>query len=44
MQQGLVQRTPRGRVLAGAAYHHLGLAAPPPSPVQTGLFASDSDE
>jgi len=44
MQQGFVQRTPRGRVLAGAAYGHLGLSAPPPSPLQTGLFSSDSDE
>ncbi|HJT42202.1 MAG TPA: Holliday junction branch migration DNA helicase RuvB [Rhizomicrobium sp.] len=44
MQQGFVQRTPRGRVLAGAAYGHLGLAPPPQSPVQTGLFASDSDD
>src|SRR5206468_7808120 len=26
MQQGLIQRTPRGRILAGAAYGHLGLA------------------
>ncbi|HKQ44519.1 MAG TPA: Holliday junction branch migration DNA helicase RuvB [Rhizomicrobium sp.] len=44
MQQGFVQRTPRGRVLAGAAYGHLGLAPPPQSPVQTGLFAGDGDE
>src|SRR6187455_381336 len=43
MQQGFVQRTPRGRVLASAAYGHLGLAAPTQSPVQTGLF-SDDDE
>ncbi len=27
MQQGFVQRTPRGRILAGAAYGHLGLHA-----------------
>lgn len=44
MQQGFVQRTPRGRVLASAAYGHLGLAAPPQVAAQTGLFASDSDE
>jgi Holliday junction DNA helicase RuvB len=44
MQQGLIQRTPRGRVLAGAAYGHLGLPAPPSSPAQTGLFASDDDD
>src|SRR5215475_1145769 len=34
MQQGFVQRTPRGRVLASAAYGHLGLHAPPQSPLQ----------
>jgi Holliday junction DNA helicase RuvB len=43
MQQGFVQRTPRGRVLASAAYGHLGLAAPPQSPVQTGLFHADDE-
>ena len=44
MQQGFVQRTPRGRVLASAAYGHLGLSTPPQAAAQTGLFASDSDE
>ena len=29
IQQGLLQRTPRGRALAGAGYHYLGLEAPP---------------
>ena len=29
LQQGFLQRTPRGRVLAAAAYRHLGLIAPP---------------
>jgi len=43
MQQGFVQRTPRGRVLASGAYGHLGLAAPPQNPAQTGLFADDGD-
>src|SRR6202789_2609195 len=43
MQQGLVQRTPRGRVLTSAAYGHLGLKAPLSAPLQTGLF-SDEDE
>ena len=38
MQQGFVQRTPRGRLLTGAAYGHLGLAQPPQSPAQIGLF------
>ena len=28
LQQGLLQRTPRGRMLAAKAWHHLGLAAP----------------
>ena len=42
MQQGFVQRTPRGRVLAGAAYGHLGLK-PPANPVQTGLFSDDGE-
>ena len=44
MQQGLVQRTPRGRMLTSAAYGHLGLATPAQSPVQTGLFAGDADD
>jgi len=43
MQQGFVQRTPRGRLLTGAAYGHLGLAAPPQSPAQIGLFSDDKD-
>lgn len=29
LQQGFIQRTPRGRVLAAAAYRHLGLTPPP---------------
>ncbi len=29
LQQGLIQRTPRGRMLAQRAWTHLGLAAPP---------------
>jgi len=33
LQQGLIQRTPRGRVLSATAWTHLGLAAPkPPGP------------
>lgn len=31
IQQGLLARTPRGRVVTAAAYHHLGLQAPPPA-------------
>jgi Holliday junction DNA helicase RuvB len=29
IQQGLIMRTPRGRVARPAAWHHLGLAPPP---------------
>jgi Holliday junction DNA helicase RuvB len=43
MQQGFVQRTPRGRVLTSAAYGHLGLTAPPAGPLQNGLFAEDGE-
>jgi holliday junction DNA helicase RuvB len=42
MQQGFVQRTPRGRLLTSQAYGHLGLAAPPRDPAQTGLFSDES--
>ncbi len=38
LQQGLIQRTPRGRMLAPRAWVHLGLQAPKPSG-QAGLFA-----
>jgi Holliday junction DNA helicase RuvB len=44
LQQGFVQRTPRGRMLTGAAYGHLGLAPPPRDPQQMGLFSDDKDE
>lgn len=37
LQQGLIQRTPRGRMLAPRAWAHLGLAVPP-SPGQSDLF------
>ena len=37
LQQGLIQRTPRGRMLAQKGWTHLGLAAPQP-PAQQGLF------
>ncbi|WP_126976952.1 Holliday junction branch migration DNA helicase RuvB [Frigidibacter oleivorans] len=38
LQQGLIQRTPRGRMLAARAWSHLGL--PPPDPRgQSDLFA-----
>src|SRR5205814_2650177 len=38
IQQGYVQRTPRGRVATASAYRHLGLVAPS-SPSSGGLFA-----
>ena len=38
IQQGFLQRTPRGRVATLAAYRHLGLAAPPRG---SGLFAAE---
>jgi Holliday junction DNA helicase RuvB len=38
MQQGFVQRSPRGRILTGAAYGHLGLPVPPRDPVQFDLL------
>lgn len=45
MQQGFVQRTPRGRLLTGQAFAHLGLPMPSRDPAQFGLFAQgDSDE
>ncbi|MDX6751001.1 Holliday junction branch migration DNA helicase RuvB [Geminicoccaceae bacterium 1502E] len=38
LQQGLLQRTPRGRLLTLQAWRHLGLTAPSPVPGQPGLF------
>src|SRR5580704_8709456 len=43
LQQGFIQRTPRGRMACAKAYGHLGLAAPPRSPtVQPGLFEDEA--
>ncbi|AUM75401.1 Holliday junction branch migration DNA helicase RuvB [Paracoccus jeotgali] len=39
LQQGLIARTPRGRMLASKGWRHLGLDAPAP-PAQPGLFES----
>jgi holliday junction DNA helicase RuvB len=44
IQQGLVQRTPRGRLLTGHAFRHLGLAEPARDPAQFGLFGDEKDE
>jgi Holliday junction DNA helicase RuvB len=39
IQQGLLQRTPRGRMLTPHAFRHLGLAMPQrQEPTQAGLF------
>ncbi len=38
LQQGFIQRTPRGRLACGKAYLHLGLTPPPAPAPQPGLF------
>jgi holliday junction DNA helicase RuvB len=38
LQQGLLQRTPRGRVVTDGAYRHLGIAVPRRAPETGGLF------
>jgi Holliday junction DNA helicase RuvB len=43
IQQGLVQRTPRGRVLTGKAFAHLGLPQPGNTAQQSHLF-DDEDQ
>ena len=41
IQQGLLQRTPRGRLLTPHAFVHLGLGAPAQATAQFGLFAEE---
>lgn len=41
IQKGFVQRTPRGRLLTGHAFRHLGLAEPSRDIAQFGLFSQD---
>ena len=44
IQKGFVQRTPRGRVLTGHAFRHLGMPEPGrDKAIQGGLFADDGD-
>ena len=43
IQQGFVQRTPRGRLLTGHAFRHLGLAEPARDTAQFGLFNNEDD-
>ncbi|MCM5570306.1 Holliday junction branch migration DNA helicase RuvB [Burkholderiaceae bacterium FT117] len=42
IQQGYLQRTPRGRVASAAAWRHLGLAAP--GRAEPGLWADDAPQ
>jgi len=42
MQQGFIQRTPRGRLACAKAYAHLGLAAPPTPKIQPLLFDEEA--
>jgi Holliday junction DNA helicase RuvB len=44
IQRGLLQRTPRGRLITSHAFRHLGLAEPARDPSQFGLFANGDDE
>ena len=44
IQKGLLQRTPRGRLITGHAFKHLGLVEPARDPSQFGLFAGDDGE
>jgi Holliday junction DNA helicase RuvB len=41
IQQGFVQRTPRGRLLTAHAFKHLGLAEPPREAAQATLFEEE---
>jgi Holliday junction DNA helicase RuvB len=41
IQRGFIQRTPRGRLLTGHAFRHLGLAEPQRDVAQFGLFGGD---
>jgi len=43
IQKGFIQRTPRGRLLTGHAFRHLGLAEPARDPSQFGLFAQEDE-
>jgi len=44
IQKGFIQRTPRGRLLTGAAFRHLGLAEPARDPSQFGLFGGEETD
>ena len=44
LQQGFLQRTPRGRLLTDAAFRHLGMAPPSRQAPQFGLFDGGEEE
>jgi holliday junction DNA helicase RuvB len=44
LQQGFMQRSPRGRILTANAFAHLGLPAPARDPSQFGLFADEDGD
>jgi Holliday junction DNA helicase RuvB len=43
LQQGFLQRTPRGRLLTTNAFKHLGMAEPRRETPQFGLFGDEED-
>src|SRR5580700_7804088 len=43
IQQGFIQRTPRGRLLTSHAFRHLGVAEPRRDSAQFGMFGDDPD-
>jgi len=44
IQKGFIQRTPRGRLLTGHAFRHLGLAEPARDPAQFPLFGQGEED
>jgi Holliday junction DNA helicase RuvB len=44
IQCGFLQRTPRGRLVTGHGFRHLGLPEPARDPAQFGLFGQGEDE
>jgi holliday junction DNA helicase RuvB len=43
IQCGFLQRTPRGRLITGHAFRHLGLPEPVRDPAQFGLFTNGEE-
>jgi Holliday junction DNA helicase RuvB len=44
IQKGFLQRTPRGRLITGHAFRHLGLPEPARDPSQFGLFGQEEEQ